>query len=99
MYTNLCIFSDNNNIICYCGSQSTYSTSICGTFNLFAYDTVDDYTSSISLMSNVTGFVVRCCIVESILQSTLEYFFFHSLCLSIVFNFFPNIKSLNVTQT
>ena len=101
-YTNQGVFS-NKNKICYCGSQLNCSSSTSGFFNLFAYDTKGDYTSSPGLMINVTGLTVGCYAVEAILQSTLECFF-DAICLNGVRNFFPNmditdVKSLDSYQT
>ncbi|CAF1297121.1 unnamed protein product, partial [Rotaria sp. Silwood1] len=96
-------YSSNNNTICYCGLQSTCSSSVCGFFDLFAYDTKGDYTSSMSLIVNVPGFVAECYAIESLLQSTLECFF-DSTCINTVLRFLSNnnmtdIKQLDVNQT
>ncbi|CAF4015884.1 unnamed protein product [Rotaria sp. Silwood1] len=96
-------YSSNNNTICYCGLQSTCSSSVCGFFDLFAYDTKGDYTSSMSLIVNVPGFVAGCYAIESLLQSTLECFF-DSTCINTVLRFLSNnnmtdIKQLDVNQT
>jgi hypothetical protein len=96
-------FSDSNNVICYCTIKSTCSSSICGFFDLFAYDAGGNYSSTKSMIDVVPGFVVGCYAVESILQSTFECFY-NSSCLNIILNYFPHInrndiKPLDINQT
>jgi hypothetical protein len=61
-------FSDSNGVICYCAVESTCTSLLSGFFNLYAYERLGDYTSSVSLISNVTGFVAGCYEIESILS-------------------------------
>ncbi|UJR11653.1 hypothetical protein I4U23_015834 [Adineta vaga] len=89
-------FSDRNDTICYCDTQSTCSSSLSGFFNLSAYETLGDYASSQSLISKVPGFVAGCFPLESLLQSSLECLY-DLQCLNLVLNYFPHINTSNIT--
>ncbi len=99
-------FSGRNDTNCYCGFQSTCSSSFSGFFNLSAYqpDSFGDYTSSQSLIAKVPGFVAGCYALESLFQSSLECFY-DLQCLNFILNFFPrhnntsSITNLNRNKT
>ncbi|UJR38740.1 hypothetical protein I4U23_031405 [Adineta vaga] len=92
------LFSGQNNTICYCGIESTCSSSFSGFFNLSAYepDYFIGYTSSQSLITKVPGFVVGCYALESLLQSSLECFY-DLQCLNLILNFFSHNNTSNIT--
>ncbi|CAF1538112.1 unnamed protein product [Adineta ricciae] len=91
-------FSNQNDTICSCDTQSTCSSSVSGFFDLLAYETdpTGDYTSSQSLLLKIPGFVVGCYPLESLFQSSLQCFF-DLQCFNLIMNFFPHKNTINIT--
>ncbi|CAF2169519.1 unnamed protein product [Rotaria magnacalcarata] len=87
---------------CCCSVSSNCSTAA-AFFDLYAYDTGGIYVSPTLPIANLSGFVVGCYVIESLLQSTLECFF-DKTCLDTLDRFFSitsvtNLDVLSVNQT
>ncbi|CAF3789909.1 unnamed protein product [Rotaria socialis] len=87
---------------CWCSVSSNCST-VVAFFDLYAYDTGGVYISPTLPIANLSGFVVGCYAIESLLRSTLECFF-DKTCLDTLDRFFPitsitNFDVLSANQT
>jgi hypothetical protein len=104
IYGSIAIFSTGVGEYCFCTFH--YTCILPSSFypdNFYGYPTEATYSLYYPQLAKVTGFVVGCYAIESLLQSTLECFF-NTTCLHTILTFFPlpinsTFVVLNLNQT